>query len=79
MVRIFYALIALGGLAAAFANRRFAVSAHDTSARYFGREVRPGSRESRFMTVYTRVLAIVVGLGMFVLGMLGALGVIWTT
>lgn len=77
MARILYGLIALMGLAAAVANRRFATASHDSSARFFGRRVRPCSTESRFLTAWSRILAIVAGLLMFVMGTLGALGVIW--
>jgi hypothetical protein len=77
MERVLYAAVALGGLAAALANRHFAAAAHRSSARYFGRPLRPGSADARFMTIWSRSLTIVVGLGLAVLGTLGVLGVIW--
>ena len=77
MVRIFYALIALVGLGAAIANRRFATASHESSAKFFRRPVRQGSTESRFMTAWSRTLAVIVGLMLFVMGALGALGIIW--
>lgn len=76
MVRVFYAAIALGGLAVVIGNRRFAASSHAASAKYFGRRVREGSAESRFMGAFSRVLAVVVGLVLFVGGTLAAFGLI---
>lgn len=78
MTRVFYVLIALAGLAAAIANRRFATASERSSAQHFGREIRPGSKEHRFMVIWSRTLAVLVGTTIFVLGILGALGIIWT-
>jgi hypothetical protein len=77
MGRLFYLVFVVVGLAAAVLNRRAAARAHENSARIFHRPLRPGSAESRFMTVFSRTLAVVVGLTMAVLGVLGATGVIW--
>lgn len=78
MSRLLYVIIALAGLGAAIANRRFAEASHDSSERFFGRRIERGSAESRFMGVWTRVLAVVVGLALFAMGVLATLGVIWT-
>ncbi|WP_306214346.1 hypothetical protein [Actinoplanes sp. RD1] len=70
-------MVSWGGLLAAINNRRFAEASHDSSAKVFGRPVREGSRESRFMNVWSRTIAVLVGSGLFVMGTLGTLGVIW--
>jgi hypothetical protein len=77
VVRVLYVVIALGGLAAAVANKHFATASQRSSAKYFGRVIRPGSGEQRFMVAFSRGLTIVVGTAMFVGGILGAFGLIW--
>lgn len=77
MTRVFYAVIALGGIATVIANRHFAAASERTSDDVFGRPVRPGSARQRFMAAWSRTMAVVVGTTIFVAGTLGALGVIW--
>jgi hypothetical protein len=75
MARILAVLLALAGVAAIVANKQFARSSARSSREIFGRDV--GSREARFQAVFTRVLAVVVGAALVVMGVLGAFGVIW--
>nr|WP_221382562.1 hypothetical protein [Actinoplanes polyasparticus] len=75
MERILPALLALAGVAVIVANKQFARSSARSSREIFGRDV--GSREAAFQAVFTRVLAVVVGAALIVMGLLGAFGVIW--
>ena len=75
--RIMAAAIALVGLVAIAMNKRFARMSIISSREYFGIELPEGIRRYRFTIVYSRTIAIIVGLFMFVLGTLEALGIDW--
>lgn len=77
MDRAVAVLIALAGLGAVVFNRRFGRSSVTSSREFFGRELREGSREYRFMVLYSRVIAVVVGSLMFLAGTLDLLGISW--
>ncbi|WP_250030826.1 hypothetical protein [Paractinoplanes maris] len=75
MERILYVLPALAGVAVIVANKQFAQSSARSSREVFGRDV--GPREAAFQAIFSRVLAVVVGAALVVMGLLGAFGVIW--
>jgi hypothetical protein len=74
--RVVYGVIAIVGLGAIVADRRFARASADASRNSFGRDVRPGSREHKFMAAYSRIIAMAVGTTMFIAG-LGIFGIHW--
>jgi len=73
MDRLGLVFIALFGLFAVVANKKFADGSSRASRTYFGRDMREGS------VSYTaaRVMTVVVGAALFVLGLLGVFGVIY--
>ena len=78
MERVLHAVVAITGVAVIVARQRFVRSSARASRELFGRDVREGSREAAFQSAFTQVLAFVVGGALFVMGLLGAFGVIWT-
>ena len=70
-----YGLLAVAGVLAIVFNRRFADSSIQSSRSFFGREVRPGTREHRSTTGYARVVAVLVGAAMIAFGVLGITGI----
>jgi len=73
MDRITPALVALAGLAVIILNRRFGRAAITNSREVFGRDIQKGTREYQFSIIFARVLAVIVGSGMLILGTLDAL------
>ncbi|GAB2602644.1 hypothetical protein Aab01nite_62230 [Paractinoplanes abujensis] len=70
-----HVVIAVAGVLAVVSNRRFAAAGIESSRSFFGRELRPGSREYRFTYGYSRVMAVLVGSFLAVSGVLGAFGI----
>jgi len=77
MERALYAVMAIAGVVVIVANKQFVKSSEHASRNAFGVEVRQGTRHQIFNTWFTRILAVVVGAALVVMGVLAALGVIW--
>lgn len=77
MDRVTSALVALIGLVIIIMNRKFPEIAMTNSRDVFGREIRKGSREHRFATIFSRSLAAFVGSVMLIFGTLDALLIDW--
>jgi hypothetical protein len=75
--RLIAGCVAVMGLYGLLENEAFARSSVRTSSRYFGIDLRKGSRAYRFNWVFSRTMAIVVGTLMFVAGILGVAGFDW--
>ncbi len=65
------------GLYAVVRNRSVAEASVVSSRRYFGIQLRDGSRAYRFNWIFSRTLALVVGTLLLVCGSLGAIGIDW--
>ena len=76
MERILYVLLSVAGVAVIIGRRQFVKSSARASRDVFRRDV--GPREAAFQSVFTQVLAFVVGGALIVMGLLAAFGVIWT-
>ncbi|MEU8818649.1 hypothetical protein [Actinoplanes sp. NPDC048796] len=75
MERILYGLMAVAGVAVIVGRLRFVRSGSRASREVFGRAT--GPREAAFQSVFTQVLAFVVGGAFIAMGVLAAFGVIW--
>lgn len=76
MERILYGLMAVAGIAVIIGRKQFVKSSERASRDIFRRDV--GSREAAAQSVFTQVLAFVVGGAFIVMGLLAMFGVIWT-
>jgi hypothetical protein len=74
--RIAGLFVGLVGLGAVILNRPFGRASVSSSRDLFGVNVREGTRLHKFTVDYSRVMAIVVGSAMAVLGFLTAAGVL---
>jgi hypothetical protein len=75
--RLISGLVAVMGLIALLENKAFARSSVQSSSRYFGIDLREGTRAYRFNWVFSRTMASVVGTLLFVAGILGVAGIDW--
>ncbi|MBG0569257.1 hypothetical protein [Actinoplanes aureus] len=75
--RLIAGLVAVMGLYAVVRNRSFAEASVVSSRRDFGIHLREGSRAYRFNWIFSRTMAITVGVVMLVGGTLGAIGIDW--
>src|SRR5690349_22519299 len=75
--RLISGCVAVMGLFALMENEAFARSSVQASSRYFGIDLRKGSRAYRFNWVFSRTMATVAGTLMFVVGILGVAGIDW--
>ena len=75
-MRVIAGFVAVMGVTAVFLNRRFGQASVDASRDLYGVDLAEGSTRHRFTVGYSRVLAVVIGSAMAVLGVLGALGII---
>jgi hypothetical protein len=76
MERIVYGLMVVAGVAAIIGRKQFVKSSERASRDIFQRNV--GAREAAAQSVFTQVLAFVVGGAFIVMGLLAMFGVIWT-
>jgi hypothetical protein len=74
--RIAGLFVGLVGLGAVIMNRRFGRASVTSSREFFGVHVREGTRLHKFTVNYSRIMAVVVGSAMAVLGFLAAAGVL---
>ena len=77
MVRVLYGLMAVAGIVVMVANKQFVTSSENASRNVFGRNLREGSREHAFNARFSRVMALVVGAALTVMGVLGVFGISW--
>ncbi|MFB9236584.1 hypothetical protein ACFFWC_13655 [Plantactinospora siamensis] len=76
MNRVMAAMAVVVGILAMIQNKRFGDAGIETSRRFYRIDLPPGTRRRAFTIWYGRILAVVVGAAMVVLGTLGAVGVI---